>query len=349
MRFNYNKILLGKKPYIIAEIGVNHECSIIKAKKLIYLAKKGGADAAKFQTYKADKIAMINSKAYWDTSKEKIKTQHKLFSKFDKFDDNDYKFLSNYCKKLKIDFLSTPFDLESVSALKSLVPVFKVSSSDITNYPLLNKIAQTKKPVILSTGASNISEIKAALNILKKGTKKIVIMHCILNYPTKDSDANLNMIIYLKKIFKNFIIGYSDHTLAEKSMLNLTTAYLLGAKVIEKHFTLNKKLKGNDHYHSMDVHNLKYFKKNINKINLILGSKNKKSVLKSELKSRKFARRCIVLKNKIKKNSIITEKDIVALRPNVGISTIYWKKIIGKKITKDLKANTALRWKDLKK
>ena len=244
--FNYAKIKKKKHFYMIAEIGVNHECSIQKAKKLIFQAKLGGAHAAKFQTYKADKIAAKFSKAYWDTKKEKIKSQHQLFSKFDKFTTSDYKILANYCKKKKIDFLSTPFDLDSVDSLNPLVPAFKISSSDISNVPLLRKISSKGKPVLLSTGGANVAEIRSAIkNLNFKKKVKIVLMHCILNYPTKNSNANLLMIKHLSDNFKDYPIGYSDHTLPNASMTNISTAYLLGARVIEKHFTYNKKLKGN--------------------------------------------------------------------------------------------------------
>ncbi len=347
MKFNYKKLKKNNLPYIIAEIGVNHDCSLNKAKKLIFYAKKGGADAAKFQTYKAEKLAKLDSKAYWDTNKEKTKTQYSLFSKYDKFEKSDYRKLSKYCKKIQIDFLSTPFDLDAVDLLKPLVPAFKISSSDITNYPLLKKISKTKKPILLSTGASDINEIKNAVNILKKGTKKIVVMHCILNYPTKDDDANLNMILDLKRNFPNFILGYSDHTLPDKNMLNLTSAFLLGAKVIEKHFTLNKKLKGNDHYHAMNFIDLKNLSKNLKKISKILGVKKNKQVLKSEFKSRKFARRSIVALKNLRKGKVIQEKDLITLRPNSGISAIFWKKIIGKRARKNLKKQKSILWSDI--
>ncbi len=347
MNFNFNKIKKSKVPYIIAEIGVNHECSIKMAKELILSAKKGGAQAVKFQTYKAEKIVKKNSKAYWDLKKEKTKNQYELFSKLDKFNLEDYKKLYEYSKKIKIDFLSTPFDLESVDILKSLVPAFKISSSDINNFPLIRKIADTKKPVILSTGASNIKEIKRALQILSKNTKKIVIMHCVLNYPTKDVDANLGMIVDLKKKFPKFLHGYSDHTLPSYNMINLTTAFMLGAKVIEKHFTNNKKLKGNDHYHSMDKGDLKTLIKNIKKINQITGKTISKKVLRCETKSRKFARRSIVVEKKIYKNQIITNDNIIALRPNIGISVDMWDKVIGKRAKKDLKKHHSLSMKDL--
>ena len=243
--------------------------------------------------------------------------------------------------------MSTPFDLDAVDLLRPLVPAFKISSSDITNYPLLKKISKTKKPILLSTGASDINEIKNAVNILKKGTKKIVVMHCILNYPTKDDDANLNMILDLKRNFPNFILGYSDHTLPDKNMLNLTSAFLLGAKVIEKHFTLNKKLKGNDHYHAMNFIDLKNLSKNLKKISKILGVKKNKQVLKSEFKSRKFARRSIVALKNLRKGKVIQEKDLITLRPNSGISAIFWKKIIGKRARKNLKKQKSILWSDI--
>ena len=158
-------------------------------------------------------------------------------------------------------------------------------------------------------------------------------MHCILNYPTKDINANLNMILDLKKKFPKNIIGYSDHTLPDFSMLNISTAYILGAKVIEKHFTYNKRLPGNDHYHSMDVNNLKTITKNINKIDEILGKLDEKKVLQSELKSRKFARRSIVVKKDLK-NQIIKNDDIITLRPNIGISAENWDQVVGKRASK---------------
>ena len=348
MNFNYNKIKKNNFPYIIAEIGVNHECSVATAKRLILLAKKGGAHATKFQTYTAEKLAKVNSRAYWDISKEKTKSQFELFSKFDKFKPKDYRGLARFCRKNKIDFLSTPFDLDSVKILKPLVPAFKISSSDITNYPLLEEISKTKKPSIISTGASTLDEIRNAVKILKKGSNKIVIMHCILNYPTQDKDANLSMITSLKNEFPKYIIGYSDHTLPNSEMINLTSAFILGAKVIEKHFTHNKKLKGNDHYHSMDASDLRHLSENLKKIIKILGTNKQKKVIKSELKSRKFARRSIVAKKNLKKNSIIREKDLITLRPNVGIPANFWKKVIGRKIKRNLKANNSIRWKDLR-
>lgn len=351
-----NTIKLGKikinnfsKPYVIAEIGVNHECSLSKAKRLIFLAKKGGAHAVKFQTYKAEKIASIHSPSYWDTKKEKISNQYKLFKKYDKFEKKEYLEIFKYCKKLNIEFCSTPFDLSAVDLLNPLVNFFKISSSDITNYPLIKKICMTRKPILLSTGASNLKEIKSCLNIIKKnGNPKVVIMHCILNYPTKNKDANLRMINSLKKEFPKNIIGYSDHTLPCANMLSLCAAYCLGATIIEKHFTDNKKKKGNDHYHSMDIQDLKNFINNSNKIHSTLGQFNKKTFIKSELISRKNARRSLVLLTDVKKGQILKKNILICKRPGTGISPIFLNKVLGKKIKKNLNTDTILKWSHLR-
>ena len=350
-----NKIKLGKKiisketpPYIIAEIGVNHEGSLSMAKKLIYLAKKGGADGAKFQTYKAHLITSKFAKSYWDTKKEKTKSQFALFKKYDLFEREHYKKLSNYCKKIKIEFISTPFDINAVDMLDDLVKFFKISSSDITNFPLLKKVASKKKPIILSTGASTLKEIKKAFNFLKKNNcKNIVLLHCILNYPTINSDANLNMITSLEKNFPNHIIGYSDHTLPSKDMKNITTAYLLGARVIEKHFTINKKLIGNDHYHSMDFKDLKNLNNEIKKLRNIIGNKEK-NFLKSEKNSRRFARRSVVAKNFIKKNQLIKTSDLICKRPGTGLEPSKIKYIVGKKAVRNLIEDHIITQRDIK-
>lgn len=349
------KIKLGSKyisyntePYFIAEIGVNHECSILKAKKLIWLAKKGGADAVKFQFYKAEKIASLHSRAYWDVTKEKETSQYNLFKKYDKFNISDYKKLAKYCKYLKIDFACTPFDFESVDFLNELVSYFKIASADITNLPLIEKIAKKKKRIILSTGASNIDEINLALKEIKKyNHKKVILMHCILNYPTEDKNANLNMILDLKKKYPNCVIGYSDHTLPKNNMLALLSAYSIGAQVLEKHFTDNKKKDGNDHYHSLDYKDLSNFKKNVKIVSQLLGLSKKKSI-KNEKLSRLYARRSIVISQDLKKNSKINTSNISYKRPGTGISPVYFKEVLGKKINRNLEYDHILNWKDLK-
>ena len=350
MKNSFFKKLINKKkyPYIIAEIGVNHGCSIKKAKRLIDLAAESGASAAKFQSYKADNLASKNSPAYWDTKKEKTLSQYSLFKKYDKFEKENYKDLYFHCKKRKIDFASTPFDTDAVNYLKPMVKYFKIASADINNLPILKAVAQTKKPVLLSTGASFKKEIDLAIKYLKKnGSKEIAIMHCILNYPTKDKNANLNMIDDLKKRYPKHLIGYSDHTLPDKNMLNLISAFLKGAFIIEKHFTDNKKKTGNDHYHSMDKKDLKIFYRNLKKINLLLGESEKKPI-KSEFISRKNARRSIVLTKNLAKGDQITKNSITTKRPGTGITPENWYKIIGKRLNKNLKSDHVLKWGDLK-
>lgn len=330
--------------YFIAEIGVNHEAKLKTAFKCIKDAKDGGANAIKLQSYKAEKIASKFAGAYWDKKAEKENSQLKLYKRFDKFNDEDYLKIIKYCKKIKIDFIITPFDIDCVDFFKDKVKYFKISSSDITNLPLIEKIANTKKPIILSTGASNKFEIERAFNILKKKCKKIIVLHCILNYPTMKENANLNMIFDLQNIYKN--VGLSDHTLPKDSHEILQYAYILGVRYIEKHFTNDKKKKGNDHFHSFDKNDLKLFLRNIKKISSILGKKEKNCIV-PELISRKNARRSIFYKRDVKKNHIITKDDLIMLRPAIGINPFHYKKIIGRKIKKIKKNGDLVKLTDL--
>ncbi len=333
-------------PYIIAEIGVNHNGSVDKAKQLIKLAQESGADGVKFQTYKAEKIASKNSPSYWDLNMEPCKNQYELFKKFDGFTEKDYEECYKYSKSLNIDFLSTPFDIEAVEFLDKFVPFHKIASADITNVPLLRKIASKKKPVILSTGASNLQEIEFAVNeIYNAGCKEVILLHCILNYPTEFVNANLNMIQSLQRSFPDMHIGISDHTLADKDMLSLTTAYIMGARVIEKHFTDDKSIKGGDHFHSMDGDDLIKLNCSIKFVNKLFGG-DVKVPLKSEKKSRENARRSIVVNKDIIKGGVFSENNLTCKRPGTGISAIYWDKVIGSKAKKNLKSDHILKLAD---
>ena len=346
-----NKILQrGSKPYIIAEIGVNHEADIDKAKQLIDLAKEGGADAAKFQSYKAEKLASKNSPSYWDTSLESTKSQYELFKKYDKFGEKEYIQLADHCKKQDISFLSTPFDHDSIDFLNNLMPFYKIASADLTNIPLLRKVSSKDKPIVLSTGACNMEEIKTALETISKCNKNPVsLLHCILNYPTLNKNANLLMIESLRTNFPQTIIGYSDHTIPNENMSVLTSSYVLGALIIEKHFTDDKTQKGNDHYHSMDVNDLKIFKRNVNYVREMMGNNLTKQPIANETISRENARRSIVINKKLKKGDEISERNITYKRPGTGISTIFWDKVIGRKINKSLSEDHILQWNDLEK
>ena len=223
------------KPYIIAEAGVNHEGSMDLAKRLIEEAKEGGAHAIKFQTYKAETIASKNSPSYWDTTKEATKSQFELFKKYDKFWKGEYEQLKRYCDEFDIEFMSTPFDVESSLFLDDLMDVVKISSSDLSNLPFIEHLCSFGKPIILSTGASYVWEIQRAVELIESKENTLCLMHCVLNYPTPDANANLGMIRDLIQKFPQAVPGYSDHTLPYH-METLKVANLLGAVVLEKHF-----------------------------------------------------------------------------------------------------------------
>ena len=345
------KIFL-KKPFLIAEIGVNYYdiakekniSNMDAAKLMIKEAKNGGADAVKFQSYKADTIASKNSPAYWDKNEEPTSSQYELFKKFDSFDYKDYKELSSYCKELGIMFLSTPFDFDSIDYLNDIMDVYKISSSDLTNIPFIKEIAKKSMPIILSTGASTIEEIETAIKTIEnEGNSKIGLMHCVLSYPTNYDDANLLMIKNLKELFPKYDIGFSDHTKPDESMLVLTTAYFYGANIIEKHFTLDKTLKGNDHYHAMDCEDIKKFKANISFIKKINGQYLKEP-LKCEEDARKQARRSIVASKNIAIDEIITEEMLTFKRPGTGISPSKLSSIIGKKVKIPIKEDELIKY-----
>ena len=333
---------------MIAEIGVNHEGSLDLAKRLIDLAKEGGADAAKFQTYKADTLASKHSPAYWDLSKEPTTSQHKLFQKYDAFGPGEYRALAKHCEEAEIDFVSTPFDSSAVELLDPLMPFFKIASADLTNTPLLRQVAETGKPVVLSTGASNSDEIRAAVETLRAaGCTELSLLHCVLNYPTADENAHLGMITGLRRDYPEVVIGYSDHTVPDDSMTALTTAYLLGARVIEKHFTHDKTLPGNDHYHAMDVNDLRTFVRNIGRVHVMIGTGREKEPVETEEISRLNARRSIVLDADVRAGDVLSENVLTYKRPGTGVSPVHWDAVIGRRAARDLEKDHVLQWTDL--
>lgn len=339
--YNYNQNTL-QRPYVIAEAGVNHEGSMDIAKRLIEEAKIGGAHSIKFQTYKASTIASKNSPSYWDTNEEATKSQFELFKKYDKFWKSEYEKLKLHCDDMDIEFMSTPFDVASAKFLNDLMDVFKISSSDITNLPFIEYMCSFGKPIILSTGASYIWEIQQALETINKYDVPVCLMHCILNYPTLDKNANLGMIKDLIDKFPDTIPGYSDHTLP-KEMEALKIANLLGAVVLEKHFTHDKTLPGNDHYHAMDKEDLKVFFNKMNEVYDFIGSQQK-TPLESEEISRNNARRSLVTSKSLKMNEIITADHLTWKRPAHGISPKDINRVIGKKALGDIEEDSILQW-----
>ena len=335
-----------RKPYLIAEAGVNHEGSMELAKRLIDEAQEGGAQAIKFQTYKAETIASKDSPYYWDISKEPTRSQFELFKKYDKFWKKEYEELKKHCDKAGIEFMSTPFDAESAHFLNDLMPVFKISSSDITNFPFIELQCSFKKPIILSTGASHLWEVQEAVNIIEQKGNKLCLMHCVLNYPTPNKNANLGMIWDLRAKFPKHVPGYSDHTLPQ-GMEVIKDAVLLGAAVIEKHFTHDKSLPGNDHYHAMDKTDLKEFWKKWAYTEELLGGFKLMS-LPDEEPARKNARRSLVAAKDIPAGKIISSEDLTWKRPAHGISPKYIYDVIGKSAAESIREDDVLKWNMLK-
>lgn len=341
-------------PFLIAEAGVNHfdiaahtNTSALEAAKLMASeAARRGADAIKFQTYKADRLAVSESPAYWDTAEEATPTQYELFAKYDKFARREYVELANHCRAAGIIFMSTPFDHEAVDLLDDLVPAFKIASADITNIPLLQHVASKKKPVLLSTGAATVEEIREAVSAIESpGSSGIALLHCVLNYPTAYDHANLLAIRHLREVFPEYTIGYSDHTLPDDHMLILVTAYMLGARVLEKHFTLNKALPGNDHYHAMDPHDLGLAVANLQFVRKTLGSGEKD--IANEQAAITYARRSIVARVAIHKGTTINQDMLICKRPGTGISPRFLDSVAGKTALRDIKPDEILSWDDL--
>lgn len=342
----------NSKPYLIAEIGVNFydtarvmRITPLEAAKLyIDKAAEAGIDCAKFQSYKAGTIVSKNSPAYWDTTKEPTKTQYELFLKHDSFGEAEYRELCEYTHAKGIDFTSTPFDYESADYLENMVDFYKISSSDLSNLPFICHIGAKGKPVVISVGAAYLSEVDEAIRALKGvGCKDITILHCVLSYPTAPENANLRIIETLKKNFPDVKVGFSDHIAPDETMMTLAVAYMLGAEVIEKHFTLDKTLPGNDHYHAGEPEDFVKAINNFKWINTVLGS-GEKTVLACEIVPRREARRSLVLTRNMKSGEVITEEDLMPKRPGTGISPIYTNIVIGRTVKKDLPEDTILTW-----
>jgi len=344
-RLGSRTVAMNGNPYVIAEIGVNHEGSLDQAKRLIDLVKEGGGDAAKFQSYKASTLASKHSPAYWDTTKEPTLSQFTLFQKYDRFGPDDYIALAEHCQKVGVDFVSTPFDDAAVDFLDPLMPFYKIASADLTNLPFLRKIAAKGKPVLLSTGASTLGEIDMAVATLEAaGCNDMALLHCILNYPTENENAHLRMIRGLHRAFPQYLVGYSDHTLPDGPMTSLVTAWQLGAVILEKHFTHDKSLPGNDHYHAMDADDLKRFRDRVDVVAKLLGPSDHKAPISTEAISRRNARRSIVLTRDLPAGHVLGADDLTYKRPGTGISPLNWDEVIGMSLLCDGKEDAVLKW-----
>ncbi|MFC2097947.1 N-acetylneuraminate synthase [Bacteroidota bacterium] len=326
---------MSSKVFIIAEAGVNHNGDILIAKKMIEAAHEAGADAIKFQTFKSELLVTKTSiKAdYQKASDSSSETQYQMLKKLE-LNRSDFEQLQKLCKKKGIVFLSTPFDLESIELLNDLgLEIIKIGSGEIINLPYLKYIGSLNKKIILSSGMSTLDEIKNAVLILNSsGTpkKNITVLHANTEYPSPYKDVNLNA---MKTIAKNIgvKVGYSDHTTGIEIPI---AAVAMGACVIEKHFTLDRKMNGPDHKASLEPDELKQMISSIRNIEIAMGSGIKKPS-ESEIKNISIVRKSIVAKKAINKGEIFTENNICTKRPGTGISPMEWERIIGSKAKKD--------------
>lgn len=340
------------KYVLIAEIGVNYYdiarengiSPLEAAKLMVKEAKEAGIHAVKFQSYKANTLASKDSPYYWDIKEEPTRSQFELFKKFDSFGKDEYHALSDYAHNLGIEFLSTAFDIESADYLDEMMNVYKISSSDLNNLPFVEYQARKGKPILLSAGASNADEIDNTVNLIRKYNHcPLTLLHCVLEYPTPYEHANLNKIISLKERYPECVIGYSDHTKPDTGYEVIKTAYNLGAQVIEKHFTLDKSLKGNDHYHAMDTDDAKNIIKQLDYIDKIRGT-GELHCLESEMKARENARRSLIAAKDIGEGELVTGDMLTWKRPASGIPASEYNRIIGKKTICRIKEDTVLRY-----
>lgn len=332
-----------KKVLIIAEAGVNHNGKIKTAKKLIDTAVNAGADIVKFQSFITEEVVIKKSiKAHYQKRlTNKNETQFEMIKKLELSKEGHLE-LFNYCKKKNIEFLSSPFDIPSAIFLNKLgVKRFKIPSGEITNLPYLRLVGSFGKPIILSTGMSLLTEVKQALSVLNKnGTplNKITVLHSNTEYPTPFKDVNLQAMLTIRDIL-NVQVGYSDHTLGFAVPCAATA---LGAKIIEKHFTLNRFFKGPDHIASLEPNELKVMVRNIRNIEKCLGSAKKKPSV-SETKNIKIVRKSIVASCPIKKGDTFSKNNLTTKRPGFGISPMLWDKVIGKKSKKNYKPEDLIK------
>jgi len=323
-----------------------------RAKAMIEQVARAGGHAAKFQTYKADKLAAKHtSPAYWDTTKEPTGSQHELFQRFDAFGPAEYEELAAHCASVGIDFLSTPFDFEAVDYLAPLMPIIKVASADLTNVPLIRRAARTGRPLLMSVGASSHDEIKTAIRVgLDAGAERVSILHCVLNYPTPKENAQLSQIAVLQREFgEQVAVGYSDHVAPEEdgTMPALEYAAINGVRVIEKHFTDNRQGIGNDHYHATDEAGLLAFTKRLELYRTLEGDGNLH--LETQATAISNARRRIIATRDLSAGAVIQEEDLIPLRSNVGITIDRWDEVVGSKLVRDVSQDAPIEESDLER
>jgi N-acetylneuraminate synthase len=342
---NKRKVGDGNSCFIIAEAGVNHNGNLKLAFKLVDAAKDAGADAVKFQTFKADNLVLKNApQAIYQKTNSKFKSQYEMLKSLE-LKYKDFIKIKERCDKRNIIFLSTPFDEESALFLNQInVSAFKIGSGDFNNLPLILKIIKFRKPIILSSGMSDLKEIKKVIGKLGKyGLRKTALLHCVSSYPAPYCDVNLNVIKKLKSLF-DFPIGFSDHTLGVHIPI---AAVSIGANIIEKHFTLDRKMQGPDHKASLQPEEFKEMVRMIRDVETAFGEEIKK-VARSEENTLQVARKSLVAKVSIRKGEQITSDMVVAKRPFGGIDPMMIDKLIGRIAKKDIIKDSILKWEFFK-
>ncbi|WP_144281548.1 N-acetylneuraminate synthase family protein [Chryseobacterium echinoideorum] len=335
-------------PYIIAEIGANHNGDMDLAREMIQSAKDCGADCVKFQSWTPTSLIAKEeydrNQKYDDSPKKHFGSLKEMVEKYYLREEQHFE-LKEFCDSLQIDFCSTPFSHAEVDLLdKCDVPFYKIASMDLNNYQLLNYVAERKKPIILSTGMATIAEIDNALNLLyKKGANELSLLHCISIYPPKNEDINLKNITMLQQTFGDIPIGFSDHSFGFSIPL---ASVALGACIIEKHFTTDKNLPGWDHEISADPFEMKVICEESKKISESLGSLKRVVSSDEQAKKDKF-RRSIVTTANLKAGHILTEENLTSKRPGTGISPDLIEQIIGRSLKKDIEEDTVLKWENL--
>ncbi|MBU5591095.1 N-acetylneuraminate synthase [Clostridium sp. MSJ-4] len=335
-----------RKPcFIIAEAGVNHNGDINIAKKLVDAAVEAGVDAVKFQTFKVENLVTKKApKADYQKETTGTGNQYEMLKKLE-LSYEDHIILKKYCEEKGILFISTPFDFESVDLLEKLnIPLYKISSGDLTNIPLLKYIAKLNKPMIVSTGMANLGEVEVAIEAINEtGNNKISLLHCTSNYPTNYKDVNLNAMNTLKNAFK-LPVGYSDHTVGIEVPIAAVT---MGACIVEKHFTLDKSMEGPDHKASLNPEELRKMLLGIRNIEEAFGDGIKKCNSNEE-SSKKVARKSIVARVNIEKGQTISYENITFKRPANGISPIFIDDLIGKKAICDIYMEDPITFNNIK-
>lgn len=331
--------------FVVAEAACNHMCDIDLAKVMIDEAAEAGADSIKFQTYKSERMVTKNAQAYWGSE---TMSQQEYYKRLDRFDKEDYEELFDYCKSKNIIGFSTPFSIEDAVILNELnMKLFKIPSFEIIDLELLECVAKFGKPIILSTGASTFEEIDNAITTITKFNPKLALMACTLSYPTDYENANLMRIKTLKKRYPDFMIGISDHTPPDENMAIPAFSIGLGARIIEKHYTLSQKLTGSGHFFSLEPKDLHKMVRNVRLFEKTCGD-GFQGLSPAEVKATESGRKSIVANRKIKKNQEITRNDIAFKRPANGISPSDMDKVIGKIANKDFEPDDLIKMIDIK-